>query len=687
MKSHHLISAVFVVAVLVFAGFATLDRWVARTVLPPLTLATSVTVEDRNGDLLRAYTVDGGRWRLPATTQTVDPKYLRYLIAYEDKRFYSHQGVDIRAALRATLQAIRNGRIISGGSTLTMQVARLLEQGGTGRWGPKIRQIRVALALERKLSKEEILNLYLTLAPFGGNLEGVRAASLSYFGKEPRRLTPAQSALLVALPQSPETRRPDRAAVNALAARNRILVRLAGTNTLPMDEAIAAMREKMPRIRKRFVTLAPHLADQMVSQNPLSGTLRLTLDRDLQIGLEHLATNAVLKEADGVSVALLVMDYKTGEILASVGSAGFLDSKRQGFVDMTRAIRSPGSTLKPLIYGLAFEAGIANPETLIEDRPTVFGTYAPQNFDKQYYGTISIRDALRFSLNVPAVSVLKAVGPAKLLSRMRRAGVNPQLPSSAPPGLAIALGGVGVSLRDLVVLYAGIARGGTPVSPQTLMFRAKTTTLKPIMSPEAAWQVSDILTGVAGPSLARRGGLAYKTGTSYGYRDAWAIGFDGQHVIGVWVGRPDGAAVPGILGAKTAAPLLFDAFSRLKPELTPLSPPPPSTLIVANADLPQPLRRFLGVNTVFGTARSSPEIAFPPDGARIDLGLARSDRQPLVLKVRNGVPPFTWIADGAPVAIATRGRQVEFAPDGPGFLSISVIDANGNSQRATVEIR
>jgi len=637
--------------------------------------------------LLRAYTVANGRWRLPATVRDVDPNYLRYLIAYEDKRFYSHRGVDIRAAFRATLQAIRNGRIISGGSTLTMQVARLLERGGTGRWGPKLRQIRVALALEKKLKKEEILNLYLDLAPFGGNLEGVRAASLSYFGKEPRRLTPAQSALLVALPQSPETRRPDRAAANALAARNRILMRLAGANTLPLDEAIAAQREKIPHIRKRFASLAPHLADQMVAQNPLNGTLRLTLDRDLQIGLERLAADAVSKQQEGVSAAILVMNYQTGEILASVGSAGFLNQGRLGFIDMTKAVRSPGSTLKPLIYGLAFEAGIANPETLIEDRPTAFGSYAPQNFDKQYYGTISIRDALRFSLNIPAVSVLAAVGPAKLLSRMRRAGVTARLPSNAPPGLAIALGGVGLSLRDLVVLYAGIAHGGTPLSPKTLMTQKRAAPLKPLMSPEAAWQVSDILTGVAGPNLARRGNLAYKTGTSYGYRDAWAIGFDGQHVIGVWVGRPDGASAPGILGAKTAAPILFEAFSRLKPEMTPLPPPPPSTLIVSNADLPQPLKRFLGANIVFSASQNAPEIAFPPDGARIDLGLARADSQPLVLKVRNGVPPFTWIADGVPFAIAARGRQVEFAPEGPGFLNISVIDASGKSQRATVEIR
>jgi penicillin-binding protein 1C len=671
----------------VWVGSFAFNDWIERTEIPPLSLETSVTVLDRNGDLLRAYTVADGRWRLPATTKDVDPRYIAHLIAYEDKRFYRHHGVDPRAMVRAVGQALWSGHVVSGGSTLTMQVARLLEESGTGKWRPKLRQARLAVALERQLSKTQILNLYLKLAPFGGNLEGVRAASISYFGKEPNRLTAAQSALLVALPQSPEMRRPDRAAARAEFARNRVLDRLAGFGALPLDEAQVAKRETMPSARISFPAIAPHLADRARRARQVANVHQLTVKRDLQMTLEKLARSHVADQEGGLSAAILVMDHQTGEILASVGSAGFLDTDRSGFIDMTRAIRSPGSTLKPLIYGLAFEAGLAHPETLIDDKPTAFGDYAPQNFDKQFYGTISVRDALQYSLNIPAVALLEAVGPAQLTARMRRAGVKAQLPGNAPPGLAIALGGVGLSLTDLVTLYGAIARGGVPVAAITRMGENDPDPLKRLMKAEAAWQVADILTGVKGPFLAPDNNLAYKTGTSYGYRDAWAIGFDGQHVIGVWLGRPDGASVPGILGAGLAAPLLFECFGRLKPTLTPLAPPPPATLMVSQADLPQPLRRFRGVNAVFELAENPPEIAFPPDGAKIELGLAMGQSLPLVLKVRGGVAPFTWLADGVPFLIASRERQVEWLTNGPGFLSISVIDARGLSEQARVELR
>lgn len=668
------------------AGLFALDQWVARTEVPNLDLETSVTVLDRNGDLLRAYTVADGRWRLPATVETVDPRYVAQLIAYEDKRFYRHSGVDLRAMLRAAGQTVWHGRIVSGGSTLTMQVARLLESGGTGRWGPKVRQIRLALALERRLGKTDILNLYLKLAPFGGNLEGVRAASLSYFGKEPTRLTAAQSALLVALPQSPETRRPDRAPDGAMRGRNLVLRRLATNGLLPQDEARAALTEALPDARQNFSAIAPHLADRVARIDPVLTLHRLTIDKGLQTRLETLAGRHVAGLGGGLSAAILVMDHQSGQVLASVGSARYLDTEKQGFIDMTLATRSPGSTLKPLIYGLAFDTGKAHPETLIEDKPTVFGSYAPQNFDKHFYGTITLREALQTSLNIPAVALLEQVGPQNLIARMRRAGVNARLPTDAPPGLAIGLGGIGLSLADLVTLYGGIARGGQPVALEYTLTEENSPSLKPLMSRESAWQVADILTGIRGPDLSLRNNLAYKTGTSYGYRDAWAIGFDGKHVIGVWVGRPDGASNPGMIGAELAAPLLFDAFSRLKPELDPLAAPPPATLIVSNAELPQQLRRFRGPNAGFETLEP-PEIAFPPDGAMVELDIAPGAVASLVVKVRGGLPPFTWIADGVPVLIATRERQAELPLAGLGFLTLSVIDANGRSKAARIRLQ
>ncbi|MDH3264622.1 MAG: penicillin-binding protein 1C, partial [Paracoccaceae bacterium] len=509
----------FLLALTLFAGAAVrdgIDAWVAATELPPLVAETSVEVLDRDGRLLRAYTVADGRWRLAVTPDKVDPLYLRMLVAYEDRRFWDHGGVDPRAMLRAAGQALWHGRIVSGGSTLTMQAARLLEDGGTGDWATKLRQIRVALALERRLSKAEILGLYLNRAPFGGNLEGVRAAARAYFGKEPRRLTPAEAALLVALPQSPETRRPDRHAEAAEAARARVLARMVSAGLVGPERAEAALSEAVPRARRPFPALAPHLADRVRTAEPFRPAHRLTVDLSLQASLERLAEAAVRGRGARLSAAILVLDHGTGEVLASVGSAGYLDEGREGYVDMTRALRSPGSTLKPLVYGLAFDEGLAHPETLIDDRPTAFGRYRPQNFDGEYRGTVTARQALQMSLNIPVVTLTEAVGPAKLMAHLRRAGAEPALPGGEA-GLAVALGGVGVTLEDLARLYAAIARGGSPVALR--WDAAAAPDLGPraaVLTPEAAWQVAEILSGIAPPPGRPWNRLAYKTGTSYG---------------------------------------------------------------------------------------------------------------------------------------------------------------------------
>lgn len=656
------------------------DVWIEATILPPLAVEMSIEVLDRDGDLLRAYTVADGRWRLALPPDKVDPLYLRMLLAYEDKRFRDHSGVDPRSMLRAVVQAVWNGRVVSGGSTLTMQVARLLEEGTTGEVAGKLRQMRVALALERRLSKDQILQLYLHLAPFGGNLEGVRAASISYFGKEPRRLTPAEAALLVAIPQSPESRRPDRAADRAEAARNRVLARAVGEGVIDAEEAEAATREDVPGLRKPFPALAPHLADRAREDEPLATAHRLTIDGDLQKRLETLAQEAVAGRGEELQVAILVADHASGEILASVGSAGYQADRRQGFVDMTQALRSPGSTLKPLVYALAFDEGLGHPETMIEDRPMSFGSYAPQNFDKLYLGTIRIREALQLSRNIPVVALTDALGPARLISAMEKTGMKPVFPGDQP-GLAIALGGVGVTLSDMVQLYAAIARGGV-VRPLTWRQDAEGPEGQRVVSEVAAWQIGDILAGLAPPPGAPPNRLAYKTGTSYGHRDAWAIGFDGQHVIGVWMGRADGTPVPGAFGADVAAPVLFQAFNRVKRDLDPQGPAPASTLLVANAELPPPLQRFRSRSAVFEAAADTPAVAFPPDGAEVEL-------LPAGLKVRvtGGSAPFTWLADGVPVIVGMDAREAVLAMPGAGFVTLSVIDAEGRSDRVQVQVR
>ena len=656
------------------------DGWVAATVLPPLLPDTSVLVEDREGRLLRAYTVADGRWRLAVSPDAVDPVFIDMLIAYEDGRFRDHSGVDPVALLRAVAQAVWNGGVVSGGSTLTMQVARLLEESGTGRIEGKLRQMRVALALERRLTKDEILGLYLLLAPYGGNIEGIRAATLAYFGKEPWRLTPAEAALLVAIPQSPESRRPDRHPAAAEAARARVLARAVGKGIVSGDHAEAAAREVVPVARRAVPAIAPHLADRARRDAPLLAVHRLTIDRGLQVALERLAAETVAHQGERLQVAMVVADHATGEILASVGSAAFRADARQGFVDMTQALRSPGSTLKPLVYALAFDEGLAHPETMMEDRPVRFGSYAPQNFDRLYRGTVRVRQALQMSLNIPVVELTEAMGPARVLVALDRAGVGYRLPEGRP-GLAIALGGIGVSLQDMVQLYAALARGGVAL-PLRWRIEGAADEGARVVSRAAAWQVGDILAGLAPPPGAPANRLAYKTGTSYGHRDAWAIGFDGRHVVGIWLGRADGTPVPGVFGADLAAPVLFQAFARVAPALRPQPPAPPETLLVANAQLPQPLQRFRPRGAAFGAGRDAPAVAFPPDGAEVE-------RLPdgVMVRVEGGKAPFTWLVDGMPLVTAERSREVVLPLTGAGFATLSVIDAEGRSARTRVRLR
>lgn len=651
---------------------------------PALAIETSTLVLDRGGRLLRAFTVENGRWRLPSTLADLDPKLIEMLLAVEDRRFPDHPGIDLRALVRAYMQMLANGRIVSGGSTISMQLVRLLEGQSTRSLPGKLRQILAALALERRASKDEILQAYLTLAPYGGNIEGVRAASLAWLGKEPRRLRAAEAALLVALPQSPEARRPDRDPIAARRARNRVLARVRAAGILGEEEEAVGRSEPVPAHRRPFPILAPHLSERLVRSEPGVALHRTTLDGMLQRGLERLAAERAEALGSDLSVAILAVNHGSGEILASVGSAGLLDHGREGFVDMTRAVRSPGSTLKPLIYGLAFEAGLAHPESLIVDRPTGFAGYVPANFDSEYQGTVTVRRALQLSLNVPAVKVLEAVGPARLISRLRRAGARPVLSDISPPGLAIGLGGIGLTLTDLVKTYAAIANGGKSVAlHETLDDKGTNGNGKRVLDARAAWHLGSILGGTPAPQGSLDGRIAFKTGTSYGYRDAWALGFDGRYLVGVWAGRPDATPVAGLVGIKAAAPILFDAFARIQ-DPVPLPTAPPGVLLASTGELPPPLQWVRSPETPQLEGIPDPEIAFPPDGARVESGITKGLQTGLFLKVRNGFPPFTWLANGKPIGRVAFARALRWVPDGPGFANISVIDGRGLSSRVTV---
>ncbi|WP_210497021.1 penicillin-binding protein 1C [Microvirga antarctica] len=651
--------------------------------------ARSTIVTDREGHLLRPFATPEGRWRLPVEVADVDPRYLSMLKAYEDRRFAQHRGIDPLAIARAAGQWVSRGSIVSGGSTLTMQVARLLEPREERSLSAKMRQMVRAVQLEHRFSKAEILRLYLLLAPFGGNLEGVRAASLSYFGREPKRLTFAEAALLVALPQSPETRRPDRESRAARAARDRVLDRASASGVITAAEAAAAKAESVRLPRRAFPMLAAHAAEAAYAEQPTETTHRLAIDGRLQASLEHLARDRAERLGPALSLAILVIDNATGEVRAQVGSPDYMSRQRAGAIDMTRAIRSPGSALKPFIYALAFESGLAHPETLLDDRPSRYGAYQPENFDLAFQGTVTARRALQLSLNVPAVELLNELGPARLLARFQQSDVAYSLSKDAAPGLAVGLGGLGITLTDLSRLYAGLARGG---AMPDLVRRANGGPVTPsdrrIADPVASWYIFDILRGAPPPDNALAGRIAFKTGTSYGYRDAWAVGYDRHFTIGVWVGRPDGTAVPGLIGRVVAAPILFDAYGRLNREPESLIAPP-FTLQATTASLPPPLRhiRHDVPKTIASTIRAPLKIAFPLDGSRVEMDRSEvHETASLSLKASGGVPPLTWLVDGAPVRSASLRRETVWNPEGAGFVRLSVVDASGATDSVVVRV-
>lgn len=671
------------------AGF-TLTETLKRLGPVPLgeKLAYSTLVVDRDGKLLRPFITKDGYWRLPVKSTEVDPRFLKLLIAYEDKRFQEHGGVDPKALLRAAWQALSHGRVVSGGSTITMQVARLLEPRPQRRLTDKLAEMIRAVQIEQRLTKQQILDLYLSLAPYGGNIEGTRAAALTYFGKEPKRLSTAESALLVALPQAPEARRPDRFPKAAEAARNRVIGRLANDGVINADQAEAAVLEEAPKGRLAFPMLAAHVAERLAKKEPAGVVAATTLARELQASLETLARERALAIGSGVAAAILVADNRTGEIRAHVGGTGYFDALRAGQMDLALALRSPGSTLKPFIYGLGFEDGVIHPETLIDDRAVRYGAYAPENFDDAFHGTVTVRTALQQSLNVPALQILNIVGPDRLMARLANAGVKPVLPANAGPGLAVGLGGAGVRLTDLTALYVALARGGEPVALRWQPDVArKADPLRRLFEPNAAWMLGDVMKGAPTPENALSGQIAFKTGTSYGYRDAWAVGYDGATTIAVWVGRPDGAAVPGVVGRLAAAPILFEAFQRLGPSRKALPPAPPGTVIARTGELPAALQRFRPNALPEVASQSSgdapPAIAFPPDGARIELA---SEDQSLSLKVFGGTPPFTWLADGVPIALNEFRRDTFWDSASRGFARLSVIDAKGKTASARVRV-
>ncbi|EOD1042840.1 peptidoglycan glycosyltransferase PbpC [Citrobacter farmeri] len=497
-----------------------------------------------------------GIWRYPVTPEEVSPRYLEALINYEDRWFWQHPGINPLSILRAAWQDLSSGRVISGGSTLTMQVARLLDPHPRT-FGGKFRQLWRALQLEWHLSKRDILTLYLNRAPFGGTLQGIGAASWAYLGKPPAQLSYSEAALLAVLPQAPSRLRPDRWPDRAEAARNKVLERMATQGIWSRHQVEESREEPVWLTPRQMPQLAPLFSRMMLGKNQ-GDKIVTTLDAGLQRQLEELAQNWKGRLPARSSLAMIVVDHTDMSVRSWVGSVDLNDDTRFGHVDMVKAIRSPGSVLKPFVYGLALDDGLIHPASLLQDVPRRSGDYRPGNFDSGFHGPVSMSEALVRSLNLPAVQVLEAYGPRRFAAQLRNIGLPLFLPAGAAPNLSLILGGAGARLEDIVAGYSAFARHG----------KAGVLRLQPgdplvertLMSPGAAWIIRRILADEAQPlpdsALPRIAPLAWKTGTSYGYRDAWAIGLNARYVIGIWTGRPDGTPVAGQFGYASAIPLL-----------------------------------------------------------------------------------------------------------------------------------
>ena len=631
---------------------------------------------DANGRLLRAFTTADGKWRLKTTVDDVDPVYLALLKAYEDRRFDDHWGIDPLAAARAAGQWIARGRIVSGASTISMQAARLLEPRPRGLLTKAIQSAR-ALQLEWRYSKREVLAIYLTLAPMGGNLEGVRAASFAYFGKEPKQLSAAEAALLVAIPQSPERRRPERAGKSAQAARDRVLVR--GLEHGIIDRVLfdKAASRPVPDRRLAMPMQAPHLAAWLAGQSP-GAIVPTTLRFELQSALSQLVVEERGQFADRAQIAVVAIDNRSGAVVAWLGGSDFFG--RAGQVDLVRSRRSPGSALKPLIYAMAFDDRVLHPESLIEDVPVRFRDWLPRNFDRDHVGAVTVRRALQQSLNVPAVLALEKVGPQRFISTLRNAGVVPGLPpGEAGATLGVALGSATVSPLEMAGLYAGLANGGKFAPPAVRRDRPRPQPVQ-LIGPTATWYVGDVLAGAPLPDgfaslpvALRDRRIAFKTGTSAGFRDAWAAGYSANWTVVVWVGHADGTPRPGQLGRLSALPVLFKAFSRLPAEDNRAQPAPADVLRVASYH-ELPLRmRTLGPGA---EAQGAPRIAYPPADARIELG----SREAVRLSALGGEGRLRWLVDGRPL------DGTSWVPDGPGTVRVAVVDEAGHSSAVTVRI-
>ncbi len=536
---------------------------------------------DRDGGVLAASIAADEQWRFPAG-EALPPKYTAAVIRFEDRHFAYHPGVDPLALARATLQNLRQRRVVSGASTLSMQVIRLSRRGVSRTYREKLIEVVQAVRLELAYSKQEILSLYAAHAPFGGNIVGLQAASRFYFAREPAQLSWAEACLLAVLPNNPALLHPGRQREALRAKRDRLLQQLhADGRLLDMDLRLA-LAEPLPPRAQRLPSLAPHLLTTLAQRNGAGAVFASSVDAAVQRNATRIASrHGPRLEAMGVhNLAILVLDNQSFDTLAYVGNLpGEGDAEQGRAVDIVQRPRSTGSVLKPFLYALMLEQGDLLPTTLVPDLPTQYGGFLPENYDKQYRGAVPAKQALARSLNVPAVRMLRQHGIGRFYDALRRLGLSSLTRPPDDYGLTLVLGGAEGSLWDLAEMYANLAQlarlnQAAPTAPlrraHLLRGTADSGEVMAPLSPGAAWLTLDALQEVARPDseqywreFSRPRRIAWKTGTSYGLRDAWAIGSDARYTVGVWVGNASGDGRAGLTGINAAAPVLFDIFNTL----------------------------------------------------------------------------------------------------------------------------
>ncbi|QEP42562.1 penicillin-binding protein 1C [Ectothiorhodospiraceae bacterium BW-2] len=662
-------------------AWVVLQAALPRPLFEPLEYATELY--SREGELLGVRLAADGYWRLQLDLSGVDPQLVHFLTLIEDRRFQTHPGVDLLALLRATGQLLWRGAIHSGGSTLTMQLVRLSDPSPRTLLY-KLQQLGAALKLEQRWDKRQILRRYLELAPYGGNLEGVRAATRFYWQQEPQRLTLAQIALLLAIPQAPEARRPDRHPDNALAARDSILQQLLAQGVVSVADYQRAREQPLP-LRYRAANSLPYLWSAIPTESRRQIT---TIEASIQRKLETISSREQQRLDRYSTLAAMVVNNRTREIVAWVGHGDYGDSDRHGYLDLTAAIRSPGSTLKPLFYALAMQQGGLHPQTIVLDQPFASGDYRPKNFTERFYGEVSLSEALRLSLNVPAVKVLHYVGSEPFIEQLKRAGVALQL-SQSPPSLAIALGGVGVTLRQLLQLYSALADDGV-VRPLQLLSTDGLTAVEPIseplFTPLASAFVTESLAEAARPIgfSQQPYRLALKTGTSYGFHDAWAVGYNRDYTMAVWVGRADGGFSSPRVGLNDAAPLVWQLFQQLPQVGLPryrLTEQQQRWLALSAAELPLGLRYF--PNDRAQAEGGGMQWQQPPVSR---LWRQRWQGEAVRLQFSGGELPVSWFLDQRPVALKQLQRDWLWQPLQSGAYRVQVVDRLGRSLELRVEL-